>query len=101
MTEIFKVKTRMAPALMKDVFEFANVPYNLRNQSKCKRNIPCTKRCGIETASSIGRKLWDNVPTEIKYSKSFEEFKARIKSWIPKNCPCKICKLFIKHVGYF
>ena len=33
MTEIFKVKTGIAPDLMKDFFEFAYVPYNLRNQS--------------------------------------------------------------------
>ena len=34
MTEIFKVKTGIAPELMKGVFESADVPYNLRNQSK-------------------------------------------------------------------
>ena len=85
---------------MKGVFEFADVPYNLRNQSKCSRSIPCSERYGIAGASSIGLKLWDKVPTEIKNSKSLEEFKARIKSWVPENCPCKICKLFIKHVGY-
>ena len=63
MTEIFKVKTRKAPELMKGVFEFADVPYNLRNQSKCNRSIPCTEKYGIKTASSIGRKLWDKAPT--------------------------------------
>ena len=96
MTEIFKVKTGRVPELMKGVSEFADVPYNLRNQSKCSRSIPCTEKYGTETASSIGPKLWDKAPTEIKNSKSLEGFKARIKSWVPKNCPCKICKL----VGY-
>ena len=51
------------------------------------------------SASFIDPKLWSKVPSEIKNSKSLQEFKARIKSWVPKNCPCKICKLFIKHVG--
>ena len=100
MTEIFKVKIGIAPEFMKGVLEFTNVPYNLRNQSKCNRSIPCTERYDIETVCSIGPKLWDKVTTEIKNSKSLEEFKVRIKSWVPKNCPCKICKLFIKHVGY-
>ena len=85
MTEIFKIETGIAPELMKDTFEFADVPYNLRNQSKCRRNIPCTGRYGIETASSIGPKLFDKVPTEIKSSKSLEEYKAQIKSLVPKN----------------
>ena len=43
MTEIFKVKNGIAPELMKGVLEFAYVPYNLRNQSKCNRCIPCTE----------------------------------------------------------
>ena len=33
MTEIFKIKTGIATELMKGVFEFTDVPYNLRNQS--------------------------------------------------------------------
>ena len=75
MTEILKVKTGIALELMKGVFEFTDVPYNLGIQSKCNRSIPCTERYGIETTSSIGPKLWDKVPTGIKSSKSLEEFK--------------------------
>ena len=85
MTKIFKVKTGISPELMKSVFEFADVPYILTNQSNWSRSIPCTERYGTEAASSIGPKLWDKVPTEIKYSKSLEEFKARTKSWVPKK----------------
>ena len=66
MTEIFKVKTGIAPELMKDVFELADVPYNLWNQSKYSRSIPSAEKYGIETAPSIGLKLWDKVATEIK-----------------------------------
>ena len=50
---------------MKRVLEFANVPHNLRNQSKYSRSIPCTERYSIEAASSIGPKLWYKVPTEM------------------------------------
>ena len=74
MTELFKVKTGVASELMKGVFEFTYVPYNLSNQSKFNRSIPCTESYGIETASSAGPNLWDKVPTEIKNSKSLEEF---------------------------
>ena len=51
---------------MKGVFEFTGVPYNLRNQSKCNRSTPCTERYGIETASSIGPRLWGKVPNRNK-----------------------------------
>ena len=56
MTKIFK-KTGIAPELMKGVFEFTDVPYNLRNQSKCNRSIPFAERYDTEPASSIDSKL--------------------------------------------
>ena len=49
MTEIFKVKIRIAPELIKGVFEFTDVPYNQKNQCTCNCIITCTERCGIET----------------------------------------------------
>ena len=58
MTEIFKVKTGIAPELLKCVFESAVMPCNMRNQAKCSRIIPCTERYGIQSASFIGPKLW-------------------------------------------
>ena len=75
------------------------IPYNLRIQSQWNHSIASTKKYGIETASSVVPKLRDKIPMEIKNSKSLEEFNVGIKSWVPKNCPCKIYKLLIKHVG--
>ena len=31
MTKIFQVKARIAPELMKDVFEYVDIPSNMRN----------------------------------------------------------------------
>ena len=85
MAEIYKVKFGIAPELMKGVFGFSDVPYNLRNQSKCNCSIPCTERYGIETASSIGPKLWDKVPTEIKNSKSLRNLKCKLRAGFSKT----------------
>ena len=79
MTETLKVKTGITPKLKKYVFKFADAPYNLRNQSNCNCIISCTEK-GIETASSIGTKLWEKFPTKIINFKSFEDFKVQIKS---------------------
>ena len=67
-------------SLVLNLLEFTDVPYNLRNQSECNCSIPCTKRYAIEAASSIDPKLWDKFPTEIKNSKSPDEFKVQIGS---------------------
>ena len=60
MTEIFKVKTGIAPELMKRVFEFADVAYNLKNQSKCSRSIPCT-----EWSKTMGQSSYRNIKFQI------------------------------------
>ena len=80
MTEIFQVKTGIGPELMKGIFKFTDVRYNLRNQTKCNRSIPCTERYDIKAVSTIGPKLWGKVVTEIQNSKPLEDFKVRIKS---------------------
>ena len=59
MTEIFKVKAEIVPELMKGVFGFADVPYSLRNRSKCNSSIPFTERYGIKITASIGPNLWE------------------------------------------
>ena len=32
--------------------------------------------------------------------KSLDEFKLSIKSWIPKGCPCELCKTYVQGLGY-
>ena len=99
--EIFKVKKGIAPAIMKNIFEFNYNPYSLRNDTAYfkLRNVR-TVRYGIETASFVGPRIWNSIPLEIKESTSLQIFKSKIKSWTPKNCPCKLCKNYFQHLGY-
>ena len=84
---------------MKGVFDFADVSYNLRNQSKCNRSIQFTEKYGIEVTSSLCPKLQEKVPPEAKSSESLEEFKVQIKGWVPKPVLAGY-ENFIKHVDY-
>ena len=40
------------------------------------------------------------VPDEIKNCNSVHSFKSKIKLWIPKACPCRICKKYIVNLGF-
>ena len=40
------------------------------------------------------------VPEDIKEAKSLAEFKAKIRDWKPSKCDCRLCKAYIKGVGY-
>ena len=28
------------------------------------------------------------------------DFKAKIKTWVPENCPCRLCKTYIHQMGF-
>ena len=66
------------------------------SQKKGSRNAKKIRRLSkeeikqqlIETPSYDGPKLWNLVPNEYKTIESLEDFKAKIKTWVPENCPC-------------
>ena len=98
--EIFKVKMKLASEIMNEVFDFIECRYPLRNELRFKlRNIG-TVRYGIETAAFVGSRIWSNMPSESKESTSLNEFKKKLKTWKPENCPCKLFKIYIQRIGY-
>ena len=54
---------------------------------------------GIETPY-LGPKLWKLVPNEYKTIESLEDSKTKMKTWIPENFPCRLCKTYIHQVGF-
>ena len=59
-----------------------------------------TTKYGIETPSYLGPKLWNLVPNEYKTIESLADFQAKIKTWVPENCPCRLCKTYIHQIGF-
>ena len=96
--EIFKVLNGLSPKFMEEVF---SVKRNIKFCSKFifnSRNIR-TVLYGTETISYIGPKLWQMIPSDIRDSKTAQEFKRKIKKWKPDKCPCRLCKTYIKELG--
>ena len=77
----------------------SNASYNLRSGVTVTRRNIRTNKFGFETISIIGAVLWQNLPDNIKNSDGLNIFKHRIKQWTPDNCPCKICRNFIRYLG--
>ena len=74
--------------------------YNLKcGVTENRRNIRISK-FGFETVSTIGAILWNDLPAELKNPESLKTFKQKIKLWSRNYCPCKICRKFIKSLGY-
>ena len=98
--EIFQVKMSLGPEIMKESFEIVELPHALRNELKLKSRKIHSVSYGIETASFVGARVWNSLPSDLKQCKSLELFKSKIKNWIPENCPCKLCKTYLQRIGY-
>ena len=99
-TEIFKVENGLSPELMNDVFDFIEKPYSLRTTSPFRSRKIRTTKYGIKIPSYLGHKLWSLVPNEYKTVESLADFKSKIKTWVPENCPCRLYKTYIHQIGF-
>ena len=70
------------------------------NEELFSRDKAGTTTYGIESIRILGPKIWDLVPNDIKLAGNLNLFKEKIKKWKVTNCPCRLCKVFIRGVGY-
>ena len=99
-TEVYKVKMGLAPQLIKELFPLSTHAYNLRSTYEFKIENVKTVHYGTESLSFLDPKIWELVPLEIKSSRSLEEIKKKIESWIPENCPCRLIEIYLHHMGF-
>ena len=89
-TEIFKTKNGLNRVIMKDVFKFNNLTYF---------NVDSVTY-GTETITSLGDKIQKILPNDYKEVISLSTFKSKIKNWEIDKCPYRLCKTYIKRVGF-
>ena len=99
--EAYKVKDGLSPIILNDVFQFVkNSTYELRSGNHLQKTNMQTVHFRSESIKTVGAKIWDLIPAKIKASKSIMIFKKKIKSWTPKSCPCRLCRIYIDQVGF-
>lgn len=105
--EMYKTIKGLGPSFMTDIFHFndninsENVSANTRLQSVFyNRFNPRTVYYGSETLRSIGPKIWNIIPEDIKSAASLSGFKHKIKNWKPNDCPCRLCATFVPNLGF-
>ena len=99
-TEMFKITNNIAPEILTSIFEERTCSYNFRNNSKFASRRVHSVYHGTESLSYLGPKIWDLVPYEVKASNSLDIFKSKIKKWVPENCRCRLCRVYIQNVGF-
>ena len=49
---------------------------------------------------NLGLRIWNLFPDKLKQLADIHVFKEEVKKWKPENCPCRLCKTYIPHVGF-
>ena len=99
--KIYKLKNSLSPLIVTGLFEQRNKLYDdLRKNSQFTIPPIRTVYDGSESISFLGPKIWNILPDRLENANSIEALKMQIKKWKPKNCPCRLCKVYVKNVGF-
>ena len=99
--EMYKVYKGISPPFMQELFTYVEGRRTRTGGDHFLRPNVNTVNMGNHSLRTFGPILWNTLlPENLKASDSLEKFKEGIKSWVPNNCNCKLCKTYIEGVGY-
>ena len=96
---MFKVKNKLCPTPIQEIFTENENNCNFGNGDWIIPKIR-TENNGKETLRYRGPITWNLLPAEIKSAKTLQSFKDKIITWKPQGCTCRLCKVFIRDVGF-
>ena len=96
--EMFKVKNNLCPEIMKKIFHLN--PDSKLGKSFFRPNVNTVNK-GEGSLRSFGPIILDSMlPESLKIILTLEKFKEQIKKWVPENCVCRLCKEYIRGLGF-
>jgi len=90
-TEIFKTINNLNPPYMKEIFQL-NTRRDTTSSDRLIVQCQISMKYGSYTLRSLGPKIWNKLPSDIKNSENLSTFKELIKAWSGPKCHCGSCK---------
>ena len=97
--ELYKVYKGISPKIMELVFPLNSNSKYPRENDFITRNVKKVGT-GTESLAHLGPQIWNLIPLNIRNSKSLYSFKKEVRKWKPNKCPCRLCKIYVKDVGF-
>ena len=99
--EVFKEHTKSSLGMMQEVFLVKEQwNYNLQNHTDFVITQVKNGNYGLESIRVLGPKIWESLPNGLKNKESVDSFITAIKRWKPESCHCRLCKTYLRNVGY-
>ena len=97
--EMYKVINELCPQSVRDIFEIKDDP--IKSRKTFIRPKIKTVYKGEGSLRNFGPLIWNNmIPDKLKNYTTLQKFKKEIKTWIPENCPCRLCKNYVHGLGF-
>ena len=97
--EMFKVKNNVCPEILQSLF--CKTVYKTKSNASFHRPNVNSVYHGEQSLRSFGPIVWDTmIPENIKIISNLNDFKKNIATWLPDNCPCRLCKDYIPNLGF-
>ena len=98
MISIYITYDNICPEILKHIFQLVNDPAINKTFLIPKVN---GEYMGKMSLRYFGPVVWEvMLPQEYKTISDLDTFKEDIKSWIPSNCKCRLCKTYIAGLGF-
>ena len=97
--EMFNVKNHLCPEFLQSIF----CQKSSRTKSNAIFHRPNVNSVnnGEQSLRYFGPLVWDVLlPESIKNISDINAFKKKIREWVPDNCPCRLCRIFIPELGF-
>ena len=85
---------------MCELFNEANVPYNLFQDVSFRSYNVKTVLYGTKILAHLGSKIWNLVYFDFKDCAAEQIFRQKIKKWKPDGFPFRPCKIYIPNLGF-
>ena len=96
---MFKVRHGLSPPFMKEIFCYKGNERGTRSGDVFARPHVESVKKGDRSLRSFGPIIWNTMlPEGLK--ECIDKFKDCLRSWVPDNCPCELCKTYVPGLGY-
>ena len=88
----------IGPEIMRTLFHIND--NDRSNKSFVTPNVS-SEYNGKSSIRYFGPLVWDTMlPDSLKSIQNLEKFKTKVKKWVPKDCPCRLCKEYVAGLGF-
>ena len=92
--ETYNAQKWLSPLLLNEDFVERDCNYNLRRNNFPNRQRVNSLRYGTKSVAYLApKRIREILRKEIKDSEGLNTFKGKIKIWVPRKCPCRLCKV--------